>query len=131
MPGSAEVSNKSEYIVDTLFTAAIIGLGLLCGNPIIGQVVGGISINWAADLTREAWNQARQRLLSKSGLANDDLQEALAHSFRQAIAHLEQTWWQKPHGNQMHRSEVDVAHLTGQAFKMLCQIQLFCVIWKN
>jgi hypothetical protein len=82
-------------------------------------VVGGIGINWAADLTRETWNQARQRLLSKPSLANDDLQEALVRSFRQAIAHLEQIWWQTPRGNQMRRSEADVAYITGQAFEML------------
>ncbi len=113
------MSNKSDQIVDTLFTAALVGVGLLWSNTIIGQVVGGIGVNWASELTREAWSQARQRLLSKPGLANDDLQEALARSLRRALAHLEQVWWQTPRGNQMRRSEADVASLTSQAFQML------------
>jgi hypothetical protein len=110
---------KREQIADILFTAAIVVSGVLSGNAVVASVVGGIGINWAAGLTREGWNHARQRLLGKSGLLNHDLQQALARALRQAIAHLEQTWWQTPRGSQMRRTEPDVARQTAEAFKLL------------
>jgi hypothetical protein len=40
-------------------------------------------------------------------------------AFRQAIAHLEQTWWQRPQVDQMRRREPDVANLASKTFKRL------------
>jgi tetratricopeptide (TPR) repeat protein len=111
---------KREQFVDVLFTAAIVGVGLLIGNPIMAGVVGGIGAELAADLTRKGWGHVRQRLLAESGLLNHDLQQAMVRAFRQAIAYLEQEWWERsPRGVQMKREEPEAFHEASEALKSL------------
>ena len=95
------MDTKREQIADVLLTAAFVGAGFATGNPVITSVVGGIGVNWAADLTQEAWGHACRRLLGESGLLNHDLQQAMVRAFRQAITHLEDAWWKTTRGNHM------------------------------
>lgn len=81
------------------------------GNPVIAGIVGGIGVNWAANLSQKAWERACRRLLGASGLLNHDLQQAMLRAFRQAIDHLERSWWQRPQVDRMRRREPDVAAL--------------------
>ncbi len=110
---------KREQIVDVLFTTAIVGVGVLIGNPVMTGVVGGIGAELAADLTQKGWGHVRQRLLGESGVLNHDLQQALVRAFRQTIAHLEQDWWKTTRGVQMKRSEPEAARVADEAFKLL------------
>ncbi|MGB3218310.1 MAG: ATP-binding protein [Anaerolineae bacterium] len=113
------MTDTRQYIADVLFTAAILGVGLLSGNPILASVVAGIGVNLASDLTRAGWGQVCHRLLGESGLRNYDLQQAMLRAFRQAITHLEQAWWQTPRGRQMRRDDPEVARVTSAAFRQL------------
>jgi len=113
------MTETRQQIADVLLTAAVVGVGLVTGNPVIATVVGGIGINWASELTRGGWQAACQKLLGSSGLLNHDLQQALARAFRQALAHLEQAWWETPHAKHVRRAQPDVARETAQVFKML------------
>jgi len=49
------MTDTRHQVVDVLFTAAILGVGLLSGNPILASVVAGIGVNLASDLTRAGW----------------------------------------------------------------------------
>lgn len=113
------MTDTRHHIADVLFTATILGVGLLSGNPILASVMAGIGVNLASDLTRAGWDQVCQRLLGESGLRNHDLQQAMLRAFRQAITHLEQTWWQTPRGHQMRRDEPETALVTSTAFRQL------------
>lgn len=109
-----DMNIKREQIAEVLLSAGIVAVGFATGNP----VISGIGVNWAADLTQAGWGQACRRLLGESGLLNQDLQQAVARAFQQAIAHLEQSWWQTPRGNQMLHNKPE-ADLAREAFKML------------
>jgi len=113
------MTDTRHQVADVLFTAAILGVGLLSGNPILASVVAGIGVNLASDLTRAGWGQVCHRLLGESGLRNHDLQQAMLRAFRQAITHLEQAWWQTSRGRQMRRGEPDTMRITSEAFKQL------------
>lgn len=113
------MTDSRQYVADVLFTAAILGVGLLSGNPILASVVAGIGVNLASDLTRAGWGQVCQRLLGESGFLNHDLQQALARAFRQALTHLEQTWRETPDAKHIRRVEPGVARETAEVFKML------------
>lgn len=113
------MTETRQQIADVLLTAAVVGVGLATGNPVIATVVGGIGINWASELTRGGWQAACQRLLGSSGLLNHDLQQALARAFRQALGHLEQAWWKTQEAKHIRRVEPDVALELAQAFRML------------
>lgn len=113
------MSIQRAQVVDVLLTAAMIGVGFLTGDQVIGGVVSSIGVRWAADLTRQGWIHVRRRWLGESGLLNHDLQQALARAFRRAIAHLEQAWWQTHRGSQIHREEPEAARAAQEAFKLL------------
>jgi len=42
------MTETRQQIADVLLTAAVVGVGLVTGNPVIATVVGGIGINWAS-----------------------------------------------------------------------------------
>ena len=84
------MEHNRQAIVDVLFTAAILGAGLVSGNPVFATVVAGIGVNLASDLTRAGWGQVCHRLLGESGLRNHDLQQAMTRAIHRAIAHIEQ-----------------------------------------
>jgi hypothetical protein len=66
-------------------------------------------------------------LLKKAALLNQDLQGAMSRAFRQAMARLEQAWWQTTRGHQMRRQEPDRAEQTATAFQLLQEHALaFC-----
>jgi len=113
------MTDTRHQVADVLFTAAVLGVGLLSGSPILASVVAGIGVNLASDLTRSGWSQVCQHLLGESGLRNHDLQQAMLRAFRQAITHLEQAWWQTPRGRQMRRDEPAVARVASGAFRQL------------
>ena len=113
------MTETQHQIADILLTAAVVGVGLVTGSPLIATVVGGIGINLASELTRSGWHAACQRLLGSSGLLNHDLQQALARAFRQALAHLEHAWWETPDAKHLRRVEPDVARETAEVFKMM------------
>lgn len=71
------MTDTRHRITDVLFTAAILGVGLLSGNPILASVVADIGVNLASDLMRAGWGPVCQRLLGESGLRNHDLQQAM------------------------------------------------------
>jgi len=113
------MTETRQHIADVLFTTAILGVGLLSGNPILASVVAGIGVNLASDLTRAGWGQVCRRLLGESGFLNHDLQQALARAFRQTLTHLEQTWWETTDGKHMRRAQPAIARETTEVFKML------------
>lgn len=119
VPKGDAMTETRQHIADVLFTTAILGVGLLSGNPILASVVAGIGVNLASDLTRAGWGQVCQRLLGESGFLNHDLQQALARAFRQTLTHLEQTWWETTDGKHMRRAQPAIARETAEVFKML------------
>jgi hypothetical protein len=108
-----------QQIVDVLFTAIVVGAGILSGNPIVATVVTGVGVNLASDLTRMGWRRTCRWLMGEPGLLNHDLRQVLDHAFRQAIFHLEQIWWQTPRGHQMRQKEPDTADATDAVFRLL------------
>lgn len=127
VPKGDAMTETRQHIADVLFTTAILGVGLLSGNPILASVVAGIGVNLASDLTRAGWGQVCQRLLGESGFLNHDLQQALARAFRQTLTHLEQTWWETTDGKHMRRAQPAIARETTEVFKMLREdAAVFC-----
>lgn len=61
-------------IADTLFAAAVMGIGFATGVPTVTAIVGGIGVNIAADLIQVGWGRVCPRLLGETGL-----QAGMAH----------------------------------------------------
>ena len=95
---------ERAVIADTVFAAAVMGVGFATGNPILASIVGGISVNLASKLVEGGWGQVCQKvILTSSEPLNHDLQKALARAFDQAITQLERAWWNGGRGVQMRR----------------------------
>ncbi len=92
-----------RIVADTLFTAAVMGIGFATGVPAVTAIVGGIGVNIAADLIQAGWGRVCPRLLGQTGLLNHDLQAALARALHQAIGRLETAWWRGGPGARMRR----------------------------
>jgi HEAT repeat protein len=113
---------EKARIAESIIAGGVTAIGIvLAQGPLtaLAGVIAGVGSNWVTDLSKDAFNEWRNRWLSRQGISDQAIYLSLTRAFLDALYQLEQEWKQGDRYKHLYRTDLDSALVTLAPFQLL------------